>query len=73
MVYTVSLGAVYDAGLIFSIVIALLTTGFMLTNTISGFPNLGHTLNLGVGMIIAFLFSQISNTPPVVAIPVSLI
>ena len=73
MVYVVGLVSIYDAGLLFSVVIALLTTGFILTNTISGFPNLGHTLNLGVGMIIAFVFSQISNTPPIVAIPVSLI
>ncbi len=64
---------IYDAGLLFSVVIALLTTGFILTNTISGFPNLGHTLNLGVGMIIAFAFSQMINTSPVVAIPASLI
>jgi len=73
MVYVVCLVSIYDAGLLFSVVIALLTTGFILTNTISGFPNLGHTLNLGIGMIIAFVFSQISNTPPIVAIPVSLI
>ena len=73
MVYVVGLVSIYDAGLLFSVVIALLTTGFILTNTVSGFPNLGHTLNLGVGMIIAFVFSQVSNTPPVVAIPVSLI
>lgn len=73
MVYVVCLVSIYDAGLLFSVVIALLTTGFILTNNISGFPNLGHTLNLGVGMIIAFVFSQISNTPPIVAIPVSLI
>jgi len=73
MVYAIELVSIYDAGLLFGVVIALLTTGFILTNTISGFPNLGHTLNLGVGMIIAFGFSQISNTPPIVAIPVSLI
>ena len=73
MVYVVGLVTIYDAGLLFSVVIALLTTGFILTNTISGFPNLGHTLNLGVGMITAFLFIQITNTPLVAAIPVSLI
>jgi len=73
MVYLVGLVTIYDAGLLFSVVIALLTTGFILTNTISGFPNLGHTLNLGVGMIIAFSFSQMINTSPVVAIPASLI
>ena len=73
MVYVVGLVTIYDAGVLFCVVIALLTTGFILTNTISGFPNLGHTLNLGVGMIIAFVFSQISNTPPMVAIPVSLV
>ncbi len=73
MVYVVGLVSIYDAGLLFSVVIALLTTGFILTNTISGFPNLGHTLNLGVGMITAFLFIQITNTPLVAAIPVSLI
>ena len=73
MVYVVGLVSIYDAGFLFSVVIALLTTGFILTNTISGFPNLGHTLNLGVGMIIAFIFLQITNTPLVAAIPVSLI
>jgi branched-subunit amino acid ABC-type transport system permease component len=73
MVYVIVLASIYDAGLLFSIVIALLTTGFILTNIISGFPNLGHTLNLGVGMIFSFLFSQITNTSPVIAIPVSLI
>ena len=73
MVYVVGLVSIYDAGFLFSVVIALLTTGFILTNTISGFPNLGHTLNLGVGMITAFIFLQITNTPLVAAIPVSLI
>ena len=73
MVYVVGLVSIYDAGVLFSVVIALLTTGFILTNTISGFPNLGHTLNIGVGMITAFIFLQITNTPLVAAIPVCLI
>ena len=73
MVYVVGLVSIYDAGFLFSVVIALLATGFILTNTISGFPNLGHTLNLGVGMITAFIFLQITNTPLVAAIPVCLI
>ena len=73
MVNMVGLVSIYEAGLLFGVVIALLTPGFILTNTISGFPNLGHTLNLGVGMITAFIFIQITNTPLIAAIPVSLI
>jgi branched-subunit amino acid ABC-type transport system permease component len=66
------LTTIYDAGLLFSVVVALLTTGFILTNTISGFPNLGHTLNLGVGMIITFSLCQRFNITPINAIPASL-
>jgi branched-chain amino acid transport system permease protein len=66
------LTTIYDAGLLFSVVVALLTTGFVLTNTISGFPNLGHTLNLGVGMFISFSLGQILNITPFITIPASL-
>ena len=64
------LSTLYDAALLNGVVIALLTSGFTLTHTTSKFPNLGHTLNLGVGMLTAFLFSQSTGLPVFTSIPI---
>ena len=69
MVYVAGLATIYDAALLNGVVIALLTSGFTLTHTTSGFPNLGHTLNLGVGMLTAFIFSQATGLPVFTAMP----
>ena len=66
----VGLATIYDAALLYGVVISLLTSGFTLTHTTSKFPNLGHTLNLGVGMLTAFLFSQTTGLPVFTSIPI---
>ena len=66
----VGLSTLYDAALLNGVVIALLTSGFTLTHTTCKFPNLGHTLNLGVGMLTAFLFSQSTGLPVFTSMPI---
>ncbi|RLI03453.1 hypothetical protein DRO31_01740 [Candidatus Bathyarchaeota archaeon] len=68
-VYVVGLATIYDAALLNGVVIALLTSGFTFTHTTSKFPNLGHTLNLGIGMLTAFMFSQTTGLPVFASMP----
>jgi len=69
MVYVVGMAAIYDAALLYGLVLALSSSGFILTHTTSKFPNLGHTLNLGVGMLTAFIFSQTTGLPVLASMP----
>jgi len=65
----VGLVTIYDVALLNGVVIALLTSGFTFTHTTSKFPNLGHTLNLGIGMLTAFMFSQTTGLPVFASMP----
>ena len=70
MVYVEGMATIYDAALLYSVVLALSSSGFILTHTTSKFPNLGYTLNLGLGMLTAFIFTQITALPVLASMPV---
>lgn len=58
-------------GLILGATIGLLTMGFRLTHQASGYMNLGHTVNLGVGMATGFIVIQQLNTSPLFGVPLA--
>ena len=65
--------AVYQTALMYGAVVGLLALGFRLTHEISGYMNLGHTVNLGVGMMLGFIVIQQTNIAPVLGAPFSFI
>ena len=54
-------------------VVGLLALGFRLTHEVSGYMNLGHTVNLGVGMMLGFIVIQRTNITPILGAPFSFI
>ncbi len=65
--------ASYQSAIIYGTVIGLLTLGFRLTHESSGYMNLGHTVNLGVGMAFGFIVIQQFNLTPILGAPISFI
>ena len=65
--------AVYQTALMYGAVVGLLALGFRLTHEISGYMNLGHTVNLGVGMMLGFIVIQQTNIAPILGVPFSFI
>jgi branched-subunit amino acid ABC-type transport system permease component len=60
-----------DAAIIYGATIGLLAVGFRLTQSTSGYMNLGHTVNLGVGMATGFIVIQQLNTSPMFGVPLA--
>ncbi len=56
-------------GLILGATIGLLTMGFRLTHQISGYMNLGHVVNVGVGMMLGFFGIKLLGVKPIIGIP----
>ena len=48
----------YQSALIYGVVVGLLTLGFRLTHETSGYMNIGHSVNLGIGMGFGFVVIQ---------------
>ncbi|RLG96449.1 hypothetical protein DRO27_02270 [Candidatus Bathyarchaeota archaeon] len=63
----------YQSALMYGAVIGLLALGFRLTHEVSGYMNLGHVVNLGVGMMLGFLVIQQTNITPILGVPFSFI
>jgi hypothetical protein len=63
----------YQSALMYGAVIGLLAIGFQLTHEVSGYMNLGHVVNLGVGMMFGFMVIQQTNIPPLLGVPFSFI
>ncbi len=61
MVYTV----IYQAAIMYGAVVGLLALGFRITHETSGYMNLGHSINLGVGMTVGFLTIQQLDLNPI--------
>jgi branched-subunit amino acid ABC-type transport system permease component len=61
MVYT----GIYQAALMYGAVVGILALGFRITHETSGYMNLGHSVNLGVGMAIGFLTIQQLDLNPI--------
>jgi branched-chain amino acid transport system permease protein len=56
-------------GLILGATIGLLTMGFRLTHQTSGYMNLGHTVNIGAGMMLGFIVIQQLGLKPIIGAP----
>ncbi|MFH1179651.1 MAG: branched-chain amino acid ABC transporter permease [Candidatus Bathyarchaeota archaeon] len=67
------LSAFQLAAIIFGSVVGLLAMGFRLTHETSGYMNLGHTVNLGVGMMLGFIVIQCLGIPPIMGAPFAFI
>jgi len=63
----------YQAVLMYGAVIGLLALGFRLTHEVSGYMNLGHVVNLGVGMMLGFVVIQQTNITPILGVPFAFI
>ena len=63
----------YQSGLMYGAAIGLLAIGFRLTHEVSGYMNLGYTVNLGVGMMLGFLVIQQTNITPILGAPFAFI
>ena len=61
--------ALYQAAIIYGVVIGVLALGFHLTHKTTGYMNLGYTVNLGVGMGIGFITTQLLNLTPILGAP----
>ena len=61
------------SGIIYGAVIGLLTIGFRLTHQTSGYMNLGHTVNIGVGMMLGFIVIQQLRIAPIMGTPFAFI
>ena len=61
--------AVYQIALVYGAVVGLLALGFRLTHEVSRYMNLGHTVNLGVGMMLGFIVIQQTNIAPILGAP----
>ena len=61
------------AAIIFGATIGLLAMGFRLTHETSGYMNLGHTVNLGVGMMLGFIVIQQLEITPILGAPFAFI
>ncbi|MCW4013372.1 MAG: branched-chain amino acid ABC transporter permease [Candidatus Bathyarchaeota archaeon] len=59
----------FYAGLILGATIGLLTMGFRLTHKTSGYMNLGHVVNVGVGMMLGFIVVQQLGLRPIMGTP----
>ena len=64
---------IYQTSLMYGAVVGLLALGFRLTHEVSGYMNLGHTVNLGVGMMLGFIVIQQTNITPILGAPFSFI
>lgn len=60
-------------GLILGVTIGLLTMGFRLTHKTTGYMNLGHVVNIGVGMMLGFIVIQRLGIRPIMGTPFAFI
>jgi len=63
----------YQSALIYGVVVGLLALGFRLTHEASGYMNIGHSVNLGIGMGLGFVVIQQLNIAPLLGSPFSFI
>ena len=66
-------GVLYQAAAIYGVVVGLLSLGFRLTHEASGYMNIGHSVNIGVGMGFGFVVIQQLNIAPLLGSPFSFI
>jgi len=57
--------AVYQVALMYGAAVGVLALGFRITHETSGYMNLGHSVNLGIGMAIGFLTIQQLDLNPI--------
>ena len=62
-----------QAAVMYGATIGLLAIGFRLTHEASGYMNLGHNVNLGVGMMLGFIVIQQTGITPLLGAPFAFI
>ena len=67
------LSALSQVAAIYGATIGLLAIGFRLTQTSTGYMNLGHTVNLGAGMMMGFIVIQQLKILPILGVPFAFI
>ena len=67
------ISALLQVASIYGATIGLLAIGFRLTQTTTGYMNLGHTVNLGAGMMMGFIVIQQLQITPILGAPFAFI